>query len=241
MGVGWGCVGQNHPSCPTLSRSMASTLSSCLTFCPHQYSSIHMPQMDTHSTWFDSMRCSLGIFFWTGRDVGFRLSHPRWRWVMWIGKRSPPLMSFLSHEQFIMSGSLTISCTRKQTEFLIEVSIGANIISTLLSSTGIILLSVNLVDIVLLECWELPACSLVKSFITNIVILQMILTCVQIFISFSLCGLTYTMDGKEISWASALSCLIRSHSEDPYQDLLTQPETYEDLVLQDIDQVHSHP
>ncbi|XP_030188328.1 uncharacterized protein LOC115525320 isoform X3 [Lynx canadensis] len=142
---------------------------------------------------------------------------------------------------FIMSGSLTISCTRKQTEFLIEVSIGANIISTLLSSTGIILLSVNLVDIVLLECWELPACSLVKSFITNIVILQMILTCVQIFISFSLCGLTYTMDGKEISWASALSCLIRSHSEDPYQDLLTQPETYEDLVLQDIDQVHSHP
>ncbi|XP_046927475.1 uncharacterized protein LOC124505547 isoform X2 [Lynx rufus] len=142
---------------------------------------------------------------------------------------------------FIMSGSLTISCTRKQTEFLIEVSIGANIISTLLSSTGIILLSVNLVDIVLLECWELPACSLVKSFITNIVILQMILTCVQIFISFSLCGLTYTVDGKEISWASALSCLTRSHSEDPYQDLLTQPETYEDLVLQDIDQVHSHP
>ena len=50
--------------------------------------------------------------------------------------------------------------------FQIEVSIGANIISTLLSSSGIILLSVNLVDIVLLECWELPACSLVKSFIT---------------------------------------------------------------------------
>ncbi|XP_058545121.1 high affinity immunoglobulin epsilon receptor subunit beta-like isoform X2 [Neofelis nebulosa] len=148
---------------------------------------------------------------------------------------------FWAAASFIMSGSLTISCTRKQTKFLIEVSIGANIISTLLSSTGIILLSVNLVDIVLLECWELPACSLVKSFITNIVILQMILTCVQIFISFSLCGLTYTVDGNEISWASALSCLIRSHSEDPYQDLLTQPETYEDLVLQDIDQVHSHP
>lgn len=50
--------------------------------------------------------------------------------------------------------------------FQIGVSIGANIISTLLSSTGIILLSVNLVDIVLLDCLELPKCSLVKSFIT---------------------------------------------------------------------------
>ncbi|XP_039109525.1 high affinity immunoglobulin epsilon receptor subunit beta-like [Hyaena hyaena] len=146
---------------------------------------------------------------------------------------------FWAAASFIMSGSLTISSTEKQTKFLTGVSIGANIISTLLSSTGIILLSVNLVDVFLLDCLELPECSLVKSFITSIVILQMILTCVEIFISFSLCGLTYTVDGNEVSWASALSCLIRSHSEDPYQDLLTQHEIYEDLVLQDIDLVHS--
>ncbi|XP_029813121.1 high affinity immunoglobulin epsilon receptor subunit beta-like [Suricata suricatta] len=141
---------------------------------------------------------------------------------------------FWAATSFIMSGSLTISSTEKQTKFLIGVSIGANIISTLLSSAGIILLSVNLVDIFLLDCLELPDCLLVKPLIFSIVILQMILTCVQIFISFSLCGLTYTVDGNEVSWASALSCLIRSHSEDTYQDLLAQPEIYEDLALQDI-------
>ncbi|XP_032735013.1 high affinity immunoglobulin epsilon receptor subunit beta-like isoform X3 [Lontra canadensis] len=119
------------------------------------------------------------------------------------------------------------------------VTIGANIISTLLSSTGIVLLSVNLVDVFLSECSELRECSLIKTFVSVIVIFQMIVTCVQIFISFSLCGLTYTVHGNEISWISALSCLIRSHSEDPYQDLLTQPEIYEDLALQDIDPVHS--
>ncbi|XP_058999502.1 high affinity immunoglobulin epsilon receptor subunit beta-like isoform X3 [Mustela lutreola] len=119
------------------------------------------------------------------------------------------------------------------------VTIGANIISTLLSSTGVVLLSVNLVDLFLSECSELRECSLIKTFVSVIVIFQMIVTCVQIFISFSLCGLTYTVHGNEISWISALSCLIRSHSEDPYQDLLTQPEIYEDLVLQDIDPVHS--
>lgn len=118
---------------------------------------------------------------------------------------------------------------------------GAHIISTLLSSTGLILLFVNLIDVFLFECSELRECSLVKSFITSIVILQMIVTCAQIFISFSLCGLTYTMNGSEMSLVSALSCLIRTHSEDPYQDLLTQPQTYEDLVLQDIDPVHSDP
>ncbi|XP_047548433.1 uncharacterized protein LOC125079096 isoform X4 [Lutra lutra] len=140
---------------------------------------------------------------------------------------------------FIMSGSLTISCTKKQTKFLTGVTIGANIISTLLSSTGIVLLSVNLVDVFLSECSELRECSLIKTFVSVILIFQMIVTCVQIFISFSLCGLTYTVHGNEISWISALSCLIRSHSEDPYQDLLTQPEIYEDLALQDIDPVHS--
>ncbi|XP_032735011.1 high affinity immunoglobulin epsilon receptor subunit beta-like isoform X1 [Lontra canadensis] len=146
---------------------------------------------------------------------------------------------FWAGASFIMSGSLTISCTKKQTKFLTGVTIGANIISTLLSSTGIVLLSVNLVDVFLSECSELRECSLIKTFVSVIVIFQMIVTCVQIFISFSLCGLTYTVHGNEISWISALSCLIRSHSEDPYQDLLTQPEIYEDLALQDIDPVHS--
>ncbi|XP_057173199.1 high affinity immunoglobulin epsilon receptor subunit beta-like [Ursus arctos] len=123
----------------------------------------------------------------------------------------------------------------------VGVSIGANIISTLLSSTGIVLLSKNLVNVFLFECLELSECSLIKSFISSVVILQMVVTCMQSFISFSLCGLTYTVNGNEISWVSALSCVIRSHSEDPYQDLLTQPELYEDLVLQDIDPFHSDP
>ncbi|XP_072601806.1 high affinity immunoglobulin epsilon receptor subunit beta-like isoform X2 [Vulpes vulpes] len=148
---------------------------------------------------------------------------------------------FWGAASFIVSGSLTILCTKKQTKFLIGVSMGAHIISTLLSSTGLILLFVNLIDVFLFECSELRECSLVKSFITSIVILQMIATCAQIFISFSLCALTYTTNGSEISLVSALSCLIRTHSEDPYQDLLTQPQTYEDLVLQDIDPVHSDP
>ncbi|XP_045643052.1 high affinity immunoglobulin epsilon receptor subunit beta-like isoform X1 [Ursus americanus] len=148
---------------------------------------------------------------------------------------------FWAAASFITSGSLTISCTKKQTKFLVGVSIGANIISTLLSSTGIVLLSKNLVNVFLFECLELSECSLIKSFISSVVILQMVVTCMQSFISFSLCGLTYTVNGNEISWVSALSCVIRSHSEDPYQDLLTQPELYEDLVLQDIDPVHSDP
>lgn len=59
--------------------------------------------------------------------------------------------------------SISIKCAIL---FQIGVSIGANIISTLLSSTGIILLSVNLVDVLLLECLVLYEYPSVKPFIT---------------------------------------------------------------------------
>ncbi|XP_072826949.1 uncharacterized protein [Vicugna pacos] len=76
---------------------------------------------------------------------------------------------------------------------------------------------------------------------SSIVILQMMLTYVQIVISFSLCGLTYHVNGNDISLVSALSCCIRSDSEDPYQDLLTPPDTYGDVILQDTDPVNHDP
>ncbi|XP_072826947.1 high affinity immunoglobulin epsilon receptor subunit beta-like isoform X1 [Vicugna pacos] len=148
---------------------------------------------------------------------------------------------FWAAMSFIISGSLTVACTKKHTKFLVTASIGDNIISTVLSSIGIILLSMNLVHIIILGCSEFLECSLVKSFTTSIVILQMMLTYVQIVISFSLCGLTYHVNGNDISLVSALSCCIRSDSEDPYQDLLTPPDTYGDVILQDTDPVNHDP
>lgn len=64
--------------------------------------------------------------------------------------------------------------------FLLQVgvSIGANIISTLLSSTGIVLLSKNLVNVFLFECLELSECSLIKSFISvSTILLDGVFTC----------------------------------------------------------------
>ena len=84
---------------------------------------------------------------------------------------------------------------------------------------------------------EFRGYSLVKSYTTSIAILQMMLNCVQIFLSFSVCGLTYNVNGNDTSWVSALSCFTRSHSEGDYQDMLTQPKSYEDLELEDIDPV----
>ena len=45
------------------------------------------------------------------------------------------------------------------------------------------------------------------------------------------------VNGNDISWVSELSYFTRSHSEDHYQDMLTQPKSYEDLELEDIDPV----
>ena len=84
---------------------------------------------------------------------------------------------------------------------------------------------------------EFHGYSLVKSYTASIVFLQMMLNCVQIFLSFSICGLTYNVSGNDICWVSALSCFTRSHSEDHYQDTLTQQESYKDLGLEDIDPV----
>ncbi|XP_076971113.1 high affinity immunoglobulin epsilon receptor subunit beta-like [Tamandua tetradactyla] len=135
---------------------------------------------------------------------------------------------------FIISGSLTILSTKKRTKCLVGLNIGANIISTVLSSIGIILLSLNLVDIFFFDCAKVHGCLFTKSFRTSIVILQMMLTSVQLSISFSLSGLTYNVNGDSISWVSALRCLVKANSEDPYQDLLTTPAIYEELELQDI-------
>lgn len=72
-----------------------------------------------------------------------------------------------------------LSTSTKCTVLLqIGVGIGANIISTLLSSTGIVLLSKNLVNVFLFECLELPECSLIKSFISvSTILLVGVFTC----------------------------------------------------------------
>nr|XP_054380290.1 membrane-spanning 4-domains subfamily A member 6A isoform X1 [Pongo abelii]XP_054380292.1 membrane-spanning 4-domains subfamily A member 6A isoform X1 [Pongo abelii] len=106
---------------------------------------------------------------------------------------------FWTSWSFIITGSLTVLSTKKCTKFLTGVNIGANIISTVLSIIGIILLSMNLMDIFLFECLELLQCSVAKSFTTSIVILQMMLTCVQIAISFLLSGLTYNVNGNNVN------------------------------------------
>lgn len=58
------------------------------------------------------------------------------------------------------------------------VTIGANMVSTLLSSTGIVLLSVNLVALFLSECSELRECSLIKTFVSvSTILLDGLFTC----------------------------------------------------------------
>ena len=112
-----GVCRQDHSSHPTLSQLMASTRSPCLTFSPHQYSSIHMPKIDSDSTWFSSMISSSGIFCqnihtdWVSRGVQVR--SPRMEVGGMEGKEFSRWMSSLSYEQFITSGSLNISCIKK--------------------------------------------------------------------------------------------------------------------------------
>ncbi|XP_023563003.1 high affinity immunoglobulin epsilon receptor subunit beta-like [Octodon degus] len=138
---------------------------------------------------------------------------------------------FWATVSFVLSGTLTVSSTKTHTKFLVGVSIAANITSTVLSIIGLSLLFLNLIDIFLFDCTS-SECSLAKSLTTSTMVLQAMVTCIQLAISFTLSVFTYHVDGSDMSGVSALSCFVKSASEDPYQDLLSPPEPYEDITMQ---------
>ncbi|XP_039101031.1 membrane-spanning 4-domains subfamily A member 3-like [Hyaena hyaena] len=152
-----------------------------------------------------------------------------------------PPISFLSFQigfpiwaalSFIISGSMTVVSAKKQTKALLRRNLRANILSAVVSSTGFLILSHNIVKIIFMSCEMENLCSGITSVVIGLVVILMILNCLQFLITLALSMLTYNVDGKRIDWVSAL-CLLKSASESSYQGMLHQPSFHQNLERKD--------
>ncbi|XP_029770899.1 uncharacterized protein LOC115272035 isoform X3 [Suricata suricatta] len=108
----------------------------------------------------------------------------------------------------------------------------ANILSAVVSSFGILILSYNVVKIIFMSCEMEDLCSSITSVVTGLVVILMILNCLQLLITLALSMLSYNVKGKRIDWVSAL-CFLKSASESPYQGMLHQPSSCQNLERKD--------
>ncbi|CAK7315167.1 High affinity immunoglobulin epsilon receptor subunit beta [Vulpes lagopus] len=120
---------------------------------------------------------------------------------------------------FIISGSL-------------RGNLRANTLSTIVSSTGILVLSNNLIKITFLKFEKEDLCSGITSIATGLVVVLMLLNCLQFSITLALCVLAYHVDGEKIDWLSALFSR-KSASESPDEGLLPHPSLYQNLERKD--------
>ncbi|XP_029770898.1 membrane-spanning 4-domains subfamily A member 3-like isoform X2 [Suricata suricatta] len=140
-----------------------------------------------------------------------------------------PIWAALS---FIISGSMTVVSAKKQTKALLRGNLRANILSAVVSSFGILILSYNVVKIIFMSCEMEDLCSSITSVVTGLVVILMILNCLQLLITLALSMLSYNVKGKRIDWVSAL-CFLKSASESPYQGMLHQPSSCQNLERKD--------
>ncbi|XP_022263684.2 high affinity immunoglobulin epsilon receptor subunit beta-like [Canis lupus familiaris] len=140
-----------------------------------------------------------------------------------------PIWAALS---FIISGSVTVVSAKKQTKALLRGNLRANILSTIVSGTGILVLSNNLMKITFLKFEKEDLCSGITSVATGLVVVLMLLNCLQFSITLALCVLAYHVDGEKIDWLSALFSR-KSASESPDEGLLPLPSLYQNLERKD--------
>ncbi|XP_076971119.1 high affinity immunoglobulin epsilon receptor subunit beta-like [Tamandua tetradactyla] len=96
--------------------------------------------------------------------IGFFVLHSeKYRIILFSFHVFFPLWGALS---FITSGSLTVAYAKKQTKSLLQENLGANMLSTFVSISGLCILSYNLIKLFHYDCKGEIVCSGIKSTIT---------------------------------------------------------------------------